>query len=65
MLTEKQRFRREAVFVYGITGLFIGGLAMAIVGGLSGGTALFGVGLGICIAITVAGICVRERNIAS
>ena len=37
---------------------------MAIVGGLSGGTILFGVGLGICIVITVAGLIVRERNIA-
>jgi hypothetical protein len=65
MLTEKQRVLREAAMVYGVTGLFVGGLTLAIVGGLSGGTVLFGIGLGICIAITVAGIWIREKNIAS
>ncbi len=53
------------VLAYGVCGLFVGGLAMAIVGGLSGGTALFGVGLGICIVLTVAGIVARERHLAS
>ncbi len=64
MARATQQFR-EVVLAYGVCGLFVGGLAMAIVGGLSGGTALFGVGLGICIVLTVAGIVARERHLAS
>ncbi len=64
MLTERQQLNREVARYCGVTGLFVAGLTMAIVGGLSGGTILFGIGLGICIVITVAGLIVRERNIA-
>ena len=51
--------------MFGSAGLFVAGLTMAIVGGLSGGTVVFAVGLGICIALTIVGICVREHNISS
>jgi hypothetical protein len=64
MLTERQQVNREVAKFCGVAGLFVGGLTMAILGGVSGGTILFGVGLGICIVITVAGLIIRERNIA-
>jgi hypothetical protein len=64
MLTEKQALRREMAKYLCATVLFAGGLTMAIVGGITASTATFGVGLGVCIALTVVGIWVRERNIA-
>jgi hypothetical protein len=45
--------------------LFIAGIAMAVVGGLSGNVVLLGVGLGIAVVITVGGVVIRERNIGS
>jgi hypothetical protein len=65
MLTEKQQEFRENALICGTSLLFVAGLTMAIVGGLTGATATFGIGLGVCIVLTVIGICVRERNIAS
>jgi len=44
--------------------LFVAGLTMTIVGGITSSAVTFGVGLGIVVVLTVVGICVRERNIA-
>ena len=43
---------------------FVVSLSLAIVGGLSGNVVLLGIGLGIACAITLAGVVIRERNIA-
>ncbi|NBU23891.1 MAG: hypothetical protein EBS38_08350 [Actinobacteria bacterium] len=56
---------REAAMSVGVFGLFVGGLTLAIVGGLVASTAMLGVGLAIVVGLTVLGIYVRERNIAS
>jgi hypothetical protein len=56
---------RESVLSCGVFLLYVAGLTMAIVGGLTAATVTFGIGLGICISLTLVGIWVRERNIAS
>jgi hypothetical protein len=61
---EKAYLRREGAKAVGIFGLFVGGLTLAIVGGLAASTAMLGVGLAIVVGLTVLGICIRERNIA-
>ncbi len=65
MLTEKQRYRREVAAYLGVTALFLGGLTMAIIGGITAATATFGAGLGICVSLVVIGLIIRERNISS
>ena len=65
MRTAKQQEFRENGLICTAGLLYIGGLTMAIVGGLAGATVTFGIGLGICVVLTVIGICVREQNIAS
>jgi hypothetical protein len=65
MLTEKQREMRETAYALGATALFITGLTLAIIGGLASATVTLGVGLGICVSLTVLGIIIRERNISS
>ena len=65
MLTEKQAIRREVATYLGATALFITGLTLAIVGGITAATATFGVGLGICVGMTVIVLIIRERNITS
>lgn len=57
--------KKEIATYLGATALFITGLTLAIVGGLTATTATFGVGLGICITLTVIGLIIRERNISS
>ena len=56
---------REGARNVGLFSLAVGGLTLAILGGLSGGAVLLGVGLGICISLTVAALWVRERNLMS
>lgn len=65
MATQDQPPWREAAMSVGVFGLFVGGLTLAIVGGLVASTAMLGVGLAIVVGLTVVGIYVRERNIAS
>ncbi len=65
MLTQKQQERREIASYLGATALFITGLTLAIIGGLTAATATFGVGLGICVGLVVVGLIIRERNMAS
>jgi uncharacterized YccA/Bax inhibitor family protein len=65
MVTQKQAERREIAAYLGVTALFITGMTMAIVGGLTAATATFGAGLGICISLVVIGLIIRERNISS
>ncbi len=64
MPTQEQALFREMVPYLTVSVLFVAGLTMAIVGGITASTVTFGVGLGIVVALTVVGICVRERNIA-
>lgn len=64
MLSARQKEIRENLLACGAVALFVGGLSMAIVGGLAASTATFGVGLGIVISLTLVGIWVREKNIA-
>jgi hypothetical protein len=65
MLTEKQRQMRETAWALGATALFLTGLSLAIVGGLASATVTFGIGLGICVSLSVVGIIIRERNLVS
>jgi hypothetical protein len=65
MPTQQQVLFREMVPYLTGSALFVGGLTLAIIGGLTASTAMFGVGLGIMVVLTVVGICVRERNITS
>ena len=44
--------------------LFVGSIIVAIIGGVSGNPALLAAGLTIASLITVACICIREKNIA-
>jgi hypothetical protein len=62
---QKTYMWREGAKGLGIFSLFVGGLTLAIVGGLAASTAMLGVGLFIVVGLTVAGIYIRERNIAS
>jgi hypothetical protein len=58
---------KEKLFVAGSLGMsstFVVSLSLAIVGGLSGNVVLLGIGLGLACAITLAGVVIRERNIA-
>jgi hypothetical protein len=64
MPTQQQALFREMVPYLSASALFVAGLTMAIVGGITSSAVTFGVGLGIVVVLTVVGICVRERNIA-
>ena len=64
-LSEKIRERLFDIGASTTVLLFVAGIAMATVGGLSGNVVLLGVGLGIAVTITVAGIIARERNLSS
>lgn len=65
MRTANEQLTRENVLICATGLLYVAGLTMAIVGGLAGTPVTFGIGLGICIVLTVIGIYVRERNISS
>lgn len=64
-LSEKARERLFEATAMTTVLLFVAGIAMATVGGLSGNAILLGIGLGISVTITVAGLIARERNISS
>jgi len=64
MPTQQQALFREMVPYLSASALFVAGLTMTIVGGITSSAVTFGVGLGIVVVLTVVGICVRERNIA-
>lgn len=48
----------------GITLVFVGSIILAIIGGVSGNPALLAGGVIVASLITVACICIREKNIA-
>ena len=57
-------YRLKMMGAGSISVLFLAGIVMAIVGGVSGNPVVFGVGLGMAAVATVAGIGIREHNIA-
>ena len=57
-------YRLKMMGAGSISVLFLAGIVMAIVGGVSGNPVAFGVGLGMAVVATVAGIGIREHNIA-
>jgi hypothetical protein len=68
MLKKLQNLSPETLFAIKAnttTLIFVAGIVMAIVGGLSGNIILLGVGLGIAVTITVGCIVIREKNISS
>lgn len=64
-LTQEKRAKIKSTIGVGMTLLFVAGITMAIIGGTSGMSLLFGIGLGIACVMTVGAIGIREHNLAN